>query len=60
MGEVLEAGGSRGVLGEGLQMGFKWTLLRLDRRPLPSSLMVYCLCPRASITVPDLSHLRLN
>ena len=30
--------------------------LRRDRRPLPSSLTVYCLCPRTSAIVPDLSH----
>ena len=32
--------------------------LRHERRPLPSSFTVYCLCPRASTTVPDLSHLK--
>ena len=32
--------------------------LRCDRWPKPSCLIVYCLCPKASATAPDLSQFR--
>ena len=44
------------VVGTGSVISFICLRLHRNMRPLPSSLIVYCLFDRVSTTVPDLSH----